>query len=257
MIKGSTYSLHNALRFVVLFIVSVCFVMGCSKPPDDPIPQLPPLVIPPDTIPTGVIENFSIDDTLIGYNTSTFARWLVTGSNKLTAVTFAGYPVGISGPFSTGRLKRDSLFVLAVNNGQRRSQMVHVADSITTKLYNDGMQLEKTKTEWYDTTTATKGWKDTSIAPENRHERLLFNLNGYISITNDSTNLQYSGGRLTVVDMGTQPSGPSNPGSPTVVRFRNIEYTLINFTVQSILATYTLLNANGQPMLWRDTFTYK
>lgn len=252
MIKGFTYSLNNALRFVVLFIVCVSFFTSCSKPQDDPIPIVPPVVNPPSTVPSGVIDNFSIDDTLIGFNTSTFARWLVTGSNSLTTVTFGGNPVGVSGPYSTGRLKKDSLFVLLVNTGQKRSQMVHVADSITTKLNNGGMQMEKIKSEYY--IDSTKSWKDTLIDPQTKGEKLLFKFNGYTTVVDSLNNS--SEVRFYVVDSGTQPGG-SNPGSPPVIRFRGVLYTIVNFTVQSIQVTYDYTNVNNVVMRWRDTFLYK
>jgi hypothetical protein len=259
MIKGSTYSLVNALRFVVLFVVAACF--ACSKPNNEPTPTPPPVVPPPSTIPTGIIEKFNIDDTLIGYNKSTYGTWLVTGYNSLTRVKFGGNDnAGLTGPFPTGWLKKDSLFVLSVNSGAQRSQWVHVADTITTRLNNEGKGAYRIKREIPDTTPGQ--FIDTPMSACVASEAIFFNLDRSTTIiaSNIACPSPPAGGPITIVDIGSLPDTsitPNTPGTPTVFMWRNTMYTVVNLTSTSLIVTFKAYDKFGALVTWRDSFVYK
>jgi hypothetical protein len=252
MTKGSTYSSYNALRFFVLFVVGVC-IFSCSKP-DVPVPIPPPVTPPPSTQPTGIIDNYSIDDTLIKYNSATFGRWLVTGTNTVTNVTWGGNKVGLTGGLSTGTLTKDTLLVLHVNSGAQREQMVHVADIITSKLYNDGKFAQKTKTE----VTSQGAFKDTTMAGTTNQEHVFFNLNGTTTIINLITPSPPNGGPFTIIDMGMPPTTtPVSAGTPAVFRWRNTDYTVVTLTAQLLVVTYQDYDTAGALVNWRDTYFYQ
>jgi hypothetical protein len=242
MIKGSTYSFLNALRLPVLFSMVILF--ACSKPKDEPVPVIPPPVPPQSTTPSGVIEYFTINDTLIGYNKSTDCKWLVTGTNSLTVVTLGGNKVTTTGPFPTGRLLRDSLFILAVNSGAQMQQMVRVADPVTTALYNDGKFAMKTKTEIADTNTAKK-WKDTVMLVGSKEEKIYFKLNGTSTIFANSTAPASDGGPVVVTVISQTP--------PPVFIWRMITYTIVSIDNQYMTLSYYLPNIAKE---LRDTYTF-
>jgi hypothetical protein len=258
MIKGSTYSLFNAMRLVVLFVVAVCF--SCSKPKPDPTPVLPPVPNPQSTKPSGEIDSYSIDDTLIGYNKSTFGRWFISGTNTLTKVKFGGHEnAGNTGGVSTGLLKKDSLFVLSVNSGALRSQMIHVADTITTRLNNEGKAAVRTKMEITDTGGV---FIDTPMSVCTAHELLYFNLTRNIIIINTDISCPSppAGGMFYIVDFGTLPDSstiPVTPGTPTLFMWKNTLYTVVTLTSTSLVVTYKANDKTGTLVTWRDTFTYK
>jgi hypothetical protein len=252
MTKGSTYSSYNALRFFALFVVAVC-IFSCSKPDDIPTPTPPPVTPPASTQPTGVIDSYSIDDTLIKYNSASFGRWQVSGFNSLTTVTWGGNKVGYSGGISTGLLKKDTLLKLSVNSGAERSQMVHVADIITSKLYNDGKFAQKIKTEVFSQGVFT----DTAMAGTTSEEHVFFNLDGSTTIINIITPSPPNGGPFTIVDIGMPPTTtPASPGTPNVFRWRNTDFTVVTLTTQQLVVKYQAYDTSGAWVDWRDTYSY-
>lgn len=246
MIKEHTYSFIRALRYVVLFTMLAC--LACSKP-DDPQPTPPTPPNPPVNIPTGVIEYFLVDTNLVGFNRATFAKWLVSGGNTLTRVTLSGDLVGLYGPRSTGLLKKDTVFTLAINNGVQATQKITVADSITTMLWNDGKYAQRTKSQVYSGT----GYKDTAVTLS--MERIFFNLNKNTTVINIGSPSPPDGGPFTVTQ-GRQANGPSMPYIPPTLTWRNTTFTIISLDTQLLVVTYQAPDSTGTMRSWKDTYTF-
>lgn len=125
----------------VLIMASFCVlsVASCTKPEAER-PIRVDTLLPPPSAPTGVIQEFSVQDSLVGYMRQTVIKWYVTGTNDLTEVRLNGVKLkDFSGAQQTGPLTDPvSVFTLSINNNVQRSKTIRVADSMTTALWNDG-----------------------------------------------------------------------------------------------------------------------
>jgi len=116
-------------------------LIGCSKDPGEK-KQVIDTTPPPSTAPSGVIKEFYIDDTLIGYDRGTFVRWYVTETNNYTTVKLNDVKVAFSGSVTTGPLKSDVAYTLTVNNGLAQTKKIKVADETSTVLWNSGKRWQ-------------------------------------------------------------------------------------------------------------------
>lgn len=115
-----------------------CYMIGCTKPDDPFTPRVDTLPTPVG--PTGNIKEFSVQDSLVGYGRQTILKWNVTETNSKTMVTLNGIKVALYGGLQSGQLYNQTTFTLAVNSGKTATKLIRVADSLTTRLWNDGQR---------------------------------------------------------------------------------------------------------------------
>lgn len=111
---------------------------GCSKNGGSDRTPVVDTTRPAPPAPTGMISEFTVKDTLVGYERRSAVRWYVTGTNNYTEVTLNGVKVAFSGAITTELLTANAVFVLAINNGVSETRTIKVADVLTTGLWNDG-----------------------------------------------------------------------------------------------------------------------
>jgi hypothetical protein len=142
---------RQAYRYVVYciaFVVLLCcalFVTSCTKP-DEVKPIVVDTLPPPPSGPSGSIQEFSVQDTLVGHGMQTVIKWYVNGTNSLTEVRLNGEKVLFSGAMQSGPLTKNTVFTLSINNNKQSSQMIYVADSMATILWNEGRRWRTTDT---------------------------------------------------------------------------------------------------------------
>ena len=238
---GSTsVKLSFALSFLVL--------AGCSKtvPPD---PVLPPTSTTPST-PSGIIQSFTIADTLVPFNTGSYVKWLVTGTNTLTVVTFNGVKVASYGALDTGPLTQKTSFTLAVNSGAKATVSIKVADSVSTYLWNDGKALKLTKTEYFGSTPedTTVMWRDSAIDKRIADQLVYFT---------------YTGGSSIVQQTGSMYPSPGNTGPFVVVNqstqfiWRQVLYTINYLDTKKLIVLFTEQKGSGVMVQWRYTYEFQ
>jgi hypothetical protein len=178
----------SCAAFVVLafYLVSI---PSCTKP-EDPQPIVVDTLPAPPSGPTGIIKDFSIQDSLIGHGRQTVIKWYVEGTNSLTEVRLNGEKVMFSGAMQSGPLSQNTVFTLTVNNNKQASKMVYVADSIATLLWNDGKRWRTIGTRTLIDTmmkgsagqdSSIKVWQntfDSEISKKYEHFRTSFYLDG-------------------------------------------------------------------------------
>jgi hypothetical protein len=224
-------------------------VTGCAKSVDpDPITSTPPPVI---SGPSGEIQTFTLADTLVPFGNNTLVKWLVTGTNNLTVVTFNGVKVSAYGDLDTGPQKQTTTFTLAVNNGKKATVTLKVTDSITTLMWGNGRRLKKIKKEVFiaHLGQALQQWVDTtgSITPQVLDQRINFRLNG------TSVIIQTSSIFVSDLDAGTFVVNPSQTG----FSWRGIVYTFVSIDIKGMVVTYNVLQPNGTTLLTRDTYVFE
>ena len=232
----------SGVSILPFFIICM---LGCSKtpPPDSLPPQIPPNV----GVPTGVIKEFTVNDTLVPYNKGTIAKWNVTETNDKTVVTFNGIKVGIYGVFETGPLQQVSTFTLAVNNGIKQSKTVSVADSVTTMLWNEGKRLKQTKAETYIDTGRGVEWVKATLTDKVAGERTYFYINGDCKIIQISA--AYTG--LPVIG-----KFQVNTTTKTFMWQSNL-YTITLLDEQNLVVTFETKGFNNNKVLNRSTYNFE
>lgn len=242
----------NRVLCAILVCMSVIF-FACSKP-DDPTPvvPLPPVSPPPSSTASGIIDTFYLNDTLLPNGKGTTAKWNVTGTNSLTIVTFNGVKVAFSGVLDTGPLQVTTTFTLAVNSGKQVTRTVHVADTLTTDLWNTSRNLKLTKTEYYVSLSGFSGpqWRDTTLSVSMSSQRMSFGLDGNIYIVQLSPIYTVANGGKYVV---TLPSSPSSYGS---YDWKGTTYIIGYLDSKTLQVTYILKQPNGTANTTRDTYVY-
>lgn len=251
MIKGATYSLSRTICVALFFIVAACVFVGCSKPDEQPTPVVPPPNPPPSTIPSGVIEYFTVDTNLVGYNRTTIAKWLVSGTNSLTRTTLSGDAVPNYGSRNTGLLTKDTVFTLAVNNGVQKTQKIFVADPVTTLLWNDTKVAIKTRSEIFVTGT---GWKDTALS--NPDYRIFFGLNGRTTLITIGTPSPHDGGAFTTTPYIPPNVANNTPEQLATFTWSGVTYTIVSIDATLLVVTYKGPNRSGVIVDWRDTYKF-
>lgn len=244
--KKKNKNIFSRTGYLILLLV-VC-VAGCSKTTETvtTVPDPPPI----NTSPSGEIQTFVITDSLVPYNTGSTAKWLVTGTNSYSIVTFNGVKVATYGILDTGPLKQDTKFTLAVNNGKQSSIIVRVGDSVSTYLWNEGrgMRLVKleafvvpsgrTDPEWVDSTSA--------ITERQADQRLFFTLFGESKILQSKTNFVSPG------DAGRYVVNAMQNG----FTWQGITYTITTINGQVLVVTYSALQPNNTYILMRNTYKF-
>jgi hypothetical protein len=230
--------------------ISLLFVLsGCSKTvTPDPI-VLPPTTTPPSA-PSGVIQSFTIADTLVPFNKGSYVSWLVTGTNTLTIVTYQGIKVANYGSLDTGPLKQNTTFTLSVNSGAKATVSIKVADSVSTALWNEGKGLILTKTEYYGMlpTDTTTSWIDQAIDKQVADQYIHFNYNGSSNIV-----------QLT----GSQYPSPGDTGPFVVVNrqtqfiWRQVLYTIKYLDTKKLVVQFTEEKGSGAPTVWQYTYEFQ
>jgi hypothetical protein len=236
----SRYSLGRILSIAACLFMVAC--IACSKAEDIPIPIPPPTPAP--TPPSGVIQSFTVDDTLVAYNGSTSYKWLVTGTNSLTVVTLDGTPVKPYGVFGTGALHATTTYTLEINNGKKATVTITVADTLTSLLYNTGKRLKQTK---YELLMGTR-WADTTMSQTMIDSRTYFNIDNTSKIILVGPQpFVYNSGKFTVVQ-GVSTSAFTWQGSI---------YTVDFIDARSLVLTHDVRQPNGSKIFTRDTFVFE
>ncbi|NCI46571.1 hypothetical protein [Sediminibacterium soli] len=132
---AKTYSHFATAGVWLFFAVLGGSLIGCTKDGGE-TPVLVDTTRNRPVAPTGMIREFYIDDTLIGYERGTFVRWYVSETNASTVVTLNGIKVAYNDALTTGPLRSNVNYVLAVNNGSQQTKTIRVADKLTTGLWN-------------------------------------------------------------------------------------------------------------------------
>ncbi|MEO8173849.1 MAG: hypothetical protein ABI581_12225 [Sediminibacterium sp.] len=174
---------------IMLLVISLLCV-SCTKDEPEVIPPTP-ITPAPATPPSGVIDNFVITDTVVAFYTSgTVLKWLVTGTNNQTVVTLNGVKVPTYGIQDTGPLKQTTTFTLAVNNGKQASVSLRVADSTSTRLWNNGKRLKIIRKEYgiFQIGSATPTYRDTTISDYVLDQRIYFHYSGSSKIFQKTAN---------------------------------------------------------------------
>ena len=240
-----TYSRTSAIALLFFFISGM---WSCSKSTDN----FTPAVQPPNTVnpPTGVIESFTLTDTLVAFNTGSIAKWLVTGTNLNSVITFNGVIVGNYGVLDTGPLKQNTTFTLAVNNGKKALASLKVADSITTLLWNKGKRLRQTK---FEISLVPQGqtdpvWVDTPMTARVIDQRIYFSLDGTSRIYQSNANANVSppdAGRFIV-----------NVMQGTFTWLGNT-YLIGSLDNNELKINYDIALSNGKKVHARNTYAYE
>lgn len=230
-------------------LVMVIFCTSCSKEEDPaPIPiPTPPVVSPP----SGIIESFTITETLKPYNTpGAILKWLVTGTNNQTLVTINGVKVAEYGIQDVGPLKLTTKFMLEVNSGKRDSVILKVADSVTTLLWNKGKRLKLVKRERYiyPTGSAIPKWVlDTPYSPAVLDERI------YFHYSNTSEIYQLSANRFVALADGGKFTVSNNQ---QFFSWRGILYTILLLDINFLVVEFDETQSNGTTKV-RTMHTYQ
>ncbi len=229
-----------AAVFVLLLFAS------CSKKSDFISPIIPVIPIIPN-VPTGEIQSFTIDDTLVAFNKGTSVRWLVTGTNLNTVVTYNGVKVANSGVFDTGPLKQATTITLAVNNGKTASVSVKVADSITSLLWNGGKHLYQTKAEYLMVPPVVKdsSYVDSALTDTQKYQIFYFNLN-------KSSTIFQTVPFIPPMDAGLITINNTKTG----FTWRGVEYTILVLDSKVLRVTFYTTQANGDKVLTRFTYSF-
>ncbi len=190
-LRGKVYLSLKAGIFIGAGLLAMQMI-GCTKSPDATpvvIDSIPPV---PNT-PTGIIKDFSIDDTLIGYRRSSLIRWNVIGTNIKTKVYLIVSPAAVKpdsiqvplyGTIHTGALLESKTYSLYVNSGRQVTRTLKVADSIATLLWNDGKRWRPVDVLSYELViiqgVQQKAWVSyyTLKADQYQNERVNFYLDG-------------------------------------------------------------------------------
>ncbi len=140
-IRNMGWQKRKDFAYIIAFVLAAftgVFMVSCSKQEVEKPPRVDTIPLPPSA-PTGKIEYFTVQDTLVGYRRQTTVKWYVTGTNSKTIVLLNGIPMkDFQGGLFSGPLTTTSVFTLSVNNGLQQTRTVKVADSITTFLWNEG-----------------------------------------------------------------------------------------------------------------------
>lgn len=246
--KSRPYFTIDKITGILLLIVSGCG-MGCTKQPDGYTPDVqPPITVSP---PTGEIQTFLLTDSLVAFNTGTTAKWLVTGTNLNSVITFNGVKVGNYGVLDTGPLKQTSTFTLAVNNGKKASLILKVADSVTTILWGKGRRLKQTKLEMFIVPAGKTDpvWVDTPMTARVADRRIYFNLDG-------SSNIIQS-----VSSRNVPPYPDAGPfvvnASQTAFTWQSIVFNIDTLNNNKLVVTYDAHQANGTTVRTRNTYLFE
>ncbi len=244
----SGQKINKALCAVLVCMSAIFF--SCSKPDDPgPVVPLPPVTPPPSSTASGIIDTFYVNDTLIPYNTGTTAKWNVTGTNSLTIVTFNGVKVAFNGVLDTGPLTFGTAFTLAVNSGKMVTRFVHVADSLTTNLWNTGKQLRLTKTEYNVTLVGVPGgaqWRDTTLSIQSPSQRMVFGIDSTVSIIQSMP-----------VYVATKSGKFIANSTQWSYDWKGITYIIGARTDKMLQVTYIMRQLNGVVNQVRDTYVYE
>jgi hypothetical protein len=154
--SGETRFFEKRWAFFLAAILG-CYMMSCTKADKDFTPRVDTPAGPP-VIPTGIITQFLVMDSLIGYGYQTIVKWTVMEGNIRTVVTLNGVKVGLNGGMQSGHLTTKTNFILAVNNGLTATKVVDVADPLTTYLWNDGKRWMPVNFFTYNRNLKTKGY---------------------------------------------------------------------------------------------------
>ncbi|MES2371891.1 MAG: hypothetical protein V4557_04880 [Bacteroidota bacterium] len=195
--SSSVYTFFRMISTMVLIIAVTC--TSCSK--DNPVDPIPTPGPPPTSPPTGVISSFVITDSLMPFYTGgSMLKWLVTGTNGQTVVTINGVKVLFNGILDTGPLKQTTTFTLLVNNGKQASVVLHVADSVTTLLWNKDKRLKMIKKEfgYYPIGSADITYRDSTMTASEIDQRIYFHYSNTSKILLASNNVQYNGPVFTI-----------------------------------------------------------
>lgn len=223
-------------------------MLSCTKSPDNFTPPVqPPVTVSP---PTGVIESFTLTDSLVAFNTGSIAKWLVTSTNLNSVITFNGVIVGNYGVLDTGPLKQTTVFTLAVNNGAKASVTLSVADSVTTLLWNKGKRLRQTKYELYLVPAGQTDpvWIDTPMIARVADQRIYFNLNSTSRIYQSTASTYVSppdAGRFVI------------SASQTAFTWLGTSYTIVSLDNTGLITTYNLVLSSGRTVPARNTYAYE
>ena len=243
----STGLIRTYRKTAGIFLLLV-MLWSCTKSPDN----YTPVVQPPTTVnpPTGVIESFILTDTLVPFNTGSTAKWLVTGTNLNSVITFNGVVVGNYGVLDTGPLKQNTVFTLAVNNGKKASVSLTVADSITTLMWNKGKRLRQTKYELFLVPAGQTDpvWIDTPMMARIIDQRIYFNLDGTSRIYQSSASTYVSppdAGRFII------------SASQTAFTWLGTSYTIGSLDANTLLITYDQTLSGGRTVRSRNTYAYE
>lgn len=243
--NSSRYGLGRIPCIAACLFMVAC--IACSKSEDIPIPIPPPTPTP--TPPSGVIQSFTIDDTLVAYNASTTYKWLVTGTNNLTVVKLDGTKVASSGNFGTGPLQANTTYTLEVNNGKKATISVRVADTITSRLYNNGKRLKQIKNELNirrpgDTAYS---WVDTTMTQTMTDSRTYFNLDNTSKIILVPLPFVYDSGKFSVIMGVTIPA----------IVWQGTIYTIEFLDSKSLILRFDGVQPNRTKLLTRSTYVFE
>ena len=232
--------------------------MSCTKDPvvDPALPINPPPVVTP---PSGVIDTFYITDSLVPFNTvGSDMKWLVTGTNNQTVVTINGVKVAFYGVLNTGALRQTSTFTLAVNSGKQVSRTLHVADSITTNMWNNGKRLKIITREvylWRQTDSMYK-FRDTtsSIDAPKLDQRIYFSYFGTSKAYQKTANqfVALSDGGRFVVHVGT-----NDMTDPSTFMWQGTLYTIMTLDSNFLVVVYYVIQPGGLKLKTRDTYLFE
>jgi hypothetical protein len=200
--------------------------------------------------PSGVIQYFTLLDSLVPFNTGSTVKWLVSGNNAQTVITFNGVIVGINGVLDTGPLKKTTTFTLAINNGKQASVSLKVADSVTTLLWSGGKAWAQVRSEvkivpagqaqyaWVDTTKSI----DSSILDQ----RIYFNYTGDSKIIQSTPSKYVAPG-----DVGKFVVNVAQ----TQFTWRGVLFTIMTLDDKNLVVLFDALQPNGTRVSTR--YTYK
>lgn len=245
-IKRRSFGERDVLAAFIILLLFV--VSGCSKTVT-PDPVVPPVTTPP-SVPSGVIQSFTIADTLVPYNKGSYVSWLVTGTNTLTVVSYQGVKVGNYGSLDTGPLKQNTTFTLSVNSGAKAMVSVKVADSVSTALWNEGKGLKIIKTEYYGMlpTDTTTSWIDQAIDKQIADQLIYFDYDGSSEIKQQP---------------GSPYTAPGNTGPFVVLNqqtqfiWRQVLYTIKYLDTKKLVVQFNEEKGSGAPMVWRYTYEFQ
>jgi hypothetical protein len=241
-------SLCKTIHVPILLCMFVAF--SCSKTEEEmvPVPTPAPPII---SGPTGVIQTFTLNDSLVAFNTGTVVKWLVNGTNTATLVNLNGVKVANYGSMETGPVKLSAVFTLEVNSGKKAILTLKTADSITSLLWSKGKSARLVKREVYiypNVDSSNKwGWRDTtkSIVPQTLlDQRIFFGLNNYITLIQGTSNTNVSpgnGGKFI-----TDPAGS--------YIWQNILYKIESIDAVSLIVTYFTTQPIGPILRARNTY---
>lgn len=239
-------------RFSWLPVLVVFVMLGCAK-----TTEVPPVIVAPPTppiTPTGEIQYFTINDTLVPFETRTLVKWLVIGTNSATIVTYNGVKVLIKGDIDTEPIKKATTYSLEVNSGKKATVSIKAADSLATKMWNNGKRLKLKKKEMYiipllGLLTDAK-WVDTtkSVTPQVLDQRT------YFHFTQTSRVIQLN------PQLFPAPPTPGNfiPNSDLKTFFwQGITFTVDYMDDSMMTILYDELQTNGKKILTRSTYLFE